>query len=122
MLPHLNNSPFECEGAPIAGSALDSSPSIIAYIGIGYTFGWWASVLFGCHYKAIIESLKPKLFIMGNNDGFTSLKQLDDVVKRSKGEASRIIVPDVGHFELEGPHYDEYLGEKIVEFCKRLQQ
>ena len=58
---------------------------------------------------------------MGNDDGFTSPKQLEDVVKRSKGETRRIIVPGVGHFELEAPHYDEYLGEKIVEFCDSLQ-
>jgi len=38
-------------GAPIAGSAVESFSFIKAYVGIGYVFGWWASIIFGSHYK-----------------------------------------------------------------------
>ena len=33
------------------------------YVALGYVFGWWASLLFGGHYRAVLESTKPKLFI-----------------------------------------------------------
>jgi uncharacterized protein len=53
-----------CAGAPIAGSAVPALPCIKAYVGIGYTFGWLASWLFGRHYTAVLQSHVPKLFIM----------------------------------------------------------
>lgn len=33
------------------------------YVAVGYVFGFWASVLFGRHYRAALDSPKPKLFI-----------------------------------------------------------
>jgi alpha/beta superfamily hydrolase len=34
-----------------------------SYVALGYVFGFWASILFGGHYKAVLESTKPKLFV-----------------------------------------------------------
>ena len=35
----------------------------LRYVALGYVFGFWASILFSGHYKAVLESTKPKLFI-----------------------------------------------------------
>ena len=37
------------------GNAVDGSINILAYIGIGYTFGFWASVLFGGHFRNVLD-------------------------------------------------------------------
>lgn len=75
-------------GAPIGGSALDRVPAFTGcvplcsrvprseraahparfalsrrYVALGYVFGWWASILFSGHYRAVLDSAKPKLFI-----------------------------------------------------------
>lgn len=102
-------------GAPIAGSALAAFPAV-AYVGIGYVFGRWASILFGGHYKAVVEADVPKLFIMGDNDGFTSVKQLESRVASCKGSTGVAIVRKVGHFELETDQYDSYISELIVKW------
>jgi pimeloyl-ACP methyl ester carboxylesterase len=34
-----------------------------SYVALGYVFGFWASILFGGHYTAVLESTKPKLFV-----------------------------------------------------------
>lgn len=69
-------------GAPIAGSAVDECENVIAYIGIGYVFGFWPSLLFRQHYNKILRSKKHKLFIMGDSDGFTSVEVLKDKMQR----------------------------------------
>jgi uncharacterized protein len=96
-------------GAAIAGSAIDELPQIEAYVGIGYTFGWMSSFVFGGHFDAISRSLKPKLFIMGDKDAFTTTKQLSDRVS-TMTNASTAIVPGSGHFDLEN-------DSKVVEVC-----
>jgi uncharacterized protein len=103
-------------GAPIAGSALREVPGVVAYVGIGYVFGIWASVLFGGHYQAVLEAEVPKFFIMGDKDGFTSVKQLEARVASCKGFTSSVIVPNVGHFELETDHYDVYITDIIIKW------
>lgn len=60
-------------GAPIAGSALADIPRCIGYVGIGYTFGKMAGILFGSHYSKVDQVDVPKLFIMGTKDGFTTV-------------------------------------------------
>eukprot|EP00897_Mesotaenium_endlicherianum_P010410 jgi/Mesen1/9398/ME000614S08653 len=106
-------------GAPIAGSALSLAPAVHAYVAIGYTFGRWSSVLFGRHYSAVLQCPKPKLFIMGTNDGFTSVKQLDSRVTSANGETVTHFVEGRGHFELEGPAYDSHMAEVITDFSQR---
>ncbi|OII74129.1 uncharacterized protein cubi_02931 [Cryptosporidium ubiquitum] len=69
-------------GAPIAGSAVDECENVVGYIGIGYVFGFWPSLLFKQHFNNILRSKKHKLFIMGDSDGFTSI----DVLKNKMHE------------------------------------
>ncbi|KAJ7517527.1 hypothetical protein O6H91_21G027500 [Diphasiastrum complanatum] len=107
-------------GAPIAGSAVDQVKEIVGYVGLGYPFGWLASVLFGRHNKSIIQSQKPKLFVMGTRDGFTSVKQLENKLKSAAGTVETHLVPGVGHFEMEGPTYDAKMADLIIDFAGKL--
>eukprot|EP01024_Parvocaulis_polyphysoides_P014160 TRINITY_DN15709_c0_g3_i1.p1 TRINITY_DN15709_c0_g3~~TRINITY_DN15709_c0_g3_i1.p1 ORF type:complete len:227 (-),score=24.38 TRINITY_DN15709_c0_g3_i1:316-996(-) len=108
-------------GAPIAGSAVRLFPNVKAYVAIGYTFGRLSSILFGGHYKNIITSEKPKLFIMGDKDGFTSIAQLDAKMKEFKGDLNeRKVFDGVGHFELETAKYDRQLASLILQFADKI--
>ena len=102
-------------GAAIAGSALDRVQEAVGYVGIGYTFGWASSWVLGSHYEAIMRSEKPKLFILGTKDGFTSVNQLNQRVTMMKNASAKLI-DDVGHFSLETPQYAKVTSELIAEF------
>ncbi|CAI5500576.1 unnamed protein product [Closterium sp. Naga37s-1] len=103
-------------GAPIAGSALPHCPQVDLYVGVGYTFGFFSSLVFGSHYANVLTWPGPKLFIMGAKDGFTSTKTLETKAGKAVGVAKVSIVEDVGHFGLEGPAYDEEVAKRVVEF------
>ncbi|KAI5080991.1 hypothetical protein GOP47_0004174 [Adiantum capillus-veneris] len=105
-------------GAPIAGSAVDKVEKVVAYVGLGYPFGRLASILLGRHQKPILESNKPKLFVMGTRDGFTTVKQLENKLKSAAGRVETHLVPGVGHFEMEGPDHDDQMATLIVDFSK----
>ncbi|KAK8935084.1 hypothetical protein KSP39_PZI013665 [Platanthera zijinensis] len=108
-------------GAPIAGSAVDKIEQVVGYVSLGYPFGWAASVLFGRHHEAILRSKKPKLFVMGTKDGFTSVKQLQNKLKSSTGRTETHLLDGVGHFQMEGPVYDALMVNLIVDFIQTLQ-
>lgn len=107
-------------GASIAGSAVDEVEQVVGYAGIGYTFGMLASVLFGRHQKAILESSKPKLFIMGTRDGFTSIKQLKNKLSSAAGRVETHLMEGVGHFQMEGPEFDGQMVNRILPFISSL--
>ncbi|CAI7917672.1 unnamed protein product [Closterium sp. NIES-53] len=111
--PHT---PFPHAGAPIAGSALPHCPQVDLYVGVGYTFGFFSSLVFGSHYANVLTWPGPKLFIMGAKDGFTSTKTLETKAGKAVGVAKVSIVEDVGHFGLEGPAYDEEVAKRVAEF------
>lgn len=130
-------------GAPYAGSAMEKVQQkqtqvkmISAFIAVGYTFGNFAWLGFGRHFSSVVGSstssfcgsassstqdvnIAHKLFIMGENDEFTSVEQLERMVAKMKAVNSSCrvdmdIVPDVGHFELESPSYDPIVAEKVI--------
>ncbi|CAI9106641.1 OLC1v1005844C1 [Oldenlandia corymbosa var. corymbosa] len=107
-------------GAPIAGSAVDLVDQVVGYVSIGYPFGFMASILFGRHHKAIIKSPKPKLFIMGTRDGFTSVKQLKNKLKSANGHVETHLIEGVSHFQMEGPSYDAEMVKLILRFIQSL--
>lgn len=107
-------------GAPIAGSAVDQIEEVIGYVSIGYPFGMTASILFGRHHKAILQSPKPKFFIMGTQDGFTSVKQLQNKLKSAAGRVETHLIDGVGHFQMEGPAYDIQMVDLILQFITSL--
>ncbi|CAI5495336.1 unnamed protein product [Closterium sp. Naga37s-1] len=112
----LSNLLSPTAGAPIAGSALPHCPQVDLYVGVGYTFGFFSSLVFGSHYANVLTWPGPKLFIMGAKDGFTSTKTLETKAGKAVGVAKVSIVEDVGHFGLEGPAYDEEVAKRVVEF------
>jgi len=93
---------------------------VIGYVSIGYPFGLMASVLFGRHHDAILKSEKPKLFIMGTKDGFTSVKQLQNKLKSAAGQVDTHLIEGAGHFQMEGPAFDAQMVEIIVKFINSL--
>ncbi|KAI3449906.1 hypothetical protein Pfo_006571 [Paulownia fortunei] len=103
-------------GAPIAGSAVDKIEQVVGYVSLGYPFGLMASILFGRHHKAILKSPKPKLFVMGTRDGFTSVKQLKKKLKSAVGRVETHLLEGVGHFKMEGPDYDNEMVNLILKF------
>ncbi|XP_059668506.1 uncharacterized protein LOC132313648 [Cornus florida] len=107
-------------GAPIAGSAVDQIEEVVAYVSLGYPFGLTASILFGRHHKAIIQSPKPKLFVMGTRDGFTSVKQLENKLKSAAGRTQSHLIEGVSHFQMEGPTYDAQMVDVIIRFVESL--
>nr|GEX13329.1 alpha/beta hydrolases superfamily protein [Tanacetum cinerariifolium]GEX40477.1 alpha/beta hydrolases superfamily protein [Tanacetum cinerariifolium] len=107
-------------GAPIAGSAVDQVDEIVGYVSLGYPFGLTASILFGRHQKTILQSPKPKLFVMGTKDGFTSVKQLANKIKTAAGRAETHLIEGASHFQMEGPAYDTEMANLIVTFISSL--
>ncbi|CDJ55971.1 hypothetical protein, conserved [Eimeria maxima] len=109
-------------GAPIGGSAVEQLPEIRGYVGIGYVFGFAASLLFRGHYKKILQSSKPKLFIHGDEDGFTSTATFTSYFNSAEDPKEKRIIPKVGHFEMEGPAYDAFMAAEIVKFIDKYLQ
>ncbi|KAJ8640856.1 hypothetical protein MRB53_017550 [Persea americana] len=107
-------------GAAISGSAVDQVEQVVGYVSLGYPFGLMASILFGRHQKAILESTKPKLFVMGTKDCFTSVKQLENKLKSAAGRHETHLLEGVGHFQMEGPAYDARMVDLIIEFIQSL--
>ena len=109
-------------GGPIGGSALDRLPAFTGFVALGYVFGWWASLLFGRHYQAVLDSAKPKLFVQGDRDEFTSVAQLRDwVVPRSRSQVTETqVLPGVSHFALEGSLWDAAAAQMAVDFATRV--
>ncbi|RXI03848.1 hypothetical protein DVH24_038122 [Malus domestica] len=93
-------------GAPIAGSAVNQIEQVVGYVSLGYPFGMLASILFGRHHKAVLQSSKPKLFVMGTQDGFTSVKQLKNKLKLCSRSVETHLIDGASHFQMEGPAYD----------------
>ncbi|XP_043691407.1 uncharacterized protein LOC122642066 [Telopea speciosissima] len=107
-------------GAPISGSAVDQVQEVVGYVSLGYPFGMLSSILFGRHYKTILQSPKPKLFVMGTSDGFTSVKQLENKLKSAAGRVETHLLEGVGHFQMEGPSYDSQMVDLILQFITSL--
>ncbi|XP_047308367.1 uncharacterized protein LOC124911880 [Impatiens glandulifera] len=107
-------------GAPIAGSAIDQVEQVVAFVSIGYPFGFMASILFGRHHKAILQSPKPKFFVMGTRDGFTSVKQLQGKLSAAKGRVETYLIEGASHFQMEGPAFDDQMVGLILTFIASL--
>ena len=130
-------------GAPFAGSAMSNllemkdmsqtDMDLKAYIGVGYTFGRFASLAFGGHFSSVVGSnkkseddckrLPPRLFVMGENDEFTSVQQLTDKTTemRKYGETEVSLVRGVGHFQLESPGYDPIVADIAIDWLGKLK-
>ncbi len=62
-----------------------------SYVALGYVFGFAASILFSGHYRAVLDSKKPKLFVQGDRDEFTSTSQLQEVCTSARRSLSSLL-------------------------------
>ena len=105
-------------GAPVAGTALDRTAAV-GLIAIGYTFGALSAIAFRGHFGPVLRSPKPKLFLQGQCDEFTSPTQLEARLRDARGDNESFVFPNVGHFELEAPGYDGVVAGKVVSWVVR---
>ena len=105
-------------GAAIAGAALDYSVRVKAACLIGYTWGWMSSFLFGWAFAALERSSKPKLFVVGDRDEFTSMATYESKISALAGAKEMKLIPGKNHFEIEGPAYDSAVVEWFDQFLK----
>jgi len=104
-------------GAPLAGAVLDYSPRIKGGLMIGYVWGFWASILFGWAYEPLQKCCKPKLFVIGDRDEFTSVAQYQTRMAVLQGHVNiPKIIEGKNHFEIESPVYDDQVTTWLDEF------
>jgi len=106
-------------GAPLAGAALDSSHRVKGAAFIGYVWGFWASFLFGWAYSSIESCEKPKLFIVGDKDEFTSMSQYNSKMSKLRGISNHMkVIEGKNHFQIESPEYDATVSQWIDDFLR----
>jgi len=107
-------------GAPIAGSALEEGGDIMkGYVGIGYPFGRMASLFFSAHHRNILHSNKPKLFVMGTADEFTSVSTFETKFEQASEPKFKKLFDKVSHFELETSKFDEDIAQLVADFVEK---
>jgi alpha/beta superfamily hydrolase len=94
-------------GSAIGCGCIDEVPEMIAFAAIGYPLGWAASLIFGSHYTKA-KTTKPKLFIQGDWDQFTSESQLVSWMQDLQGEKEMAIIKGADHFFFD--HEDEMVS------------
>lgn len=110
-------------GAALAGSVIDFSDRIIGGLFIGYTFGFWSSFLFGWAHHYIKQSSKPKLFMVGTADEFTSMSTYYSKIGALSGSLNEInIIEGKNHFQIEDAVYDKYAVDLINGFIQKIKQ
>eukprot|EP01041_Mallomonas_annulata_P003908 gene3908-7795_t len=106
-------------GAPLAGALLDYSPRIKGGMFIGYVWGFWASILFGWAYTPIKISTKPKIFVIGDRDEFTTLAQYKVKMSELQGPINIAkVIEGKNHFEIESPLYDDMVTDWLDDFIR----
>ncbi|KYQ89577.1 hypothetical protein DLAC_09533 [Tieghemostelium lacteum] len=86
-------------GSVIAGSVIDEIPEVIAYTAISYPFGPLTFMLLGPLLQSTLDSLKPKFFVTGDQDNFTSTSTFKKRLSQMKGEDITFkIIPNLDHF------------------------
>ena len=106
-------------GATLAGAALDTSHRVKGAALIGYVWGFWASFLFGWAYHSIEVCDKPKLFIVGDKDEFTTMSQYRTRISKLPGNINQMkIIEGKNHFQIESSAYDEIVSEWIDDFLR----
>jgi uncharacterized protein len=104
-------------GAPVAGYLLDSSSAVLGGVFVGYVWGCLTSIVFGWAYRAIAQSTKTKLFVVGDRDEFTSLAQYESRISALAGDKNEMrLISGKNHFEIEGPQYDQTVAKWAIDF------
>ncbi|KAN0028954.1 hypothetical protein ACTFIV_010822 [Dictyostelium citrinum] len=88
-------------GSVIGSSIADTHDSVKAFSSISYPFGPLTLMLLGSLLKYALNSPKPKLFLTGDSDNFTSVstfKKRMSEFKHSTNLETKIFDGDVDHF------------------------
>ena len=91
----------------MAANVIDARPEILGYAGIGFPFSvLWALTLFngGTVRDAIQRSTKPKLFVQGDADTFTSKASFTDALAQVAPTATVAWLPNCDHFFFDREH------------------
>jgi alpha/beta superfamily hydrolase len=105
-------------GSAIACGCVDEMEEIKGYCAIGYPYGWWSSWMFGSHYPKA-KSKKPKLFLLGDCDQFTSESSLDSYMSDLEGEKKKVIIPGADHFFFD---YEEHLDKNVENWLREFHK
>lgn len=114
-------------GATVCGGAIDKRDFIATYVAIAYPLGHWfsrgvlgvgAKILMHAHTPALKESTKPKLFLIGTADDFTSRGATERFAKRCS-EPWRVETHEgCDHFGFVSPPWCERAGRDARGFFK----
>mmetsp|Transcript_8168 Transcript_8168/g.9058 ORF Transcript_8168/g.9058 Transcript_8168/m.9058 type:complete len:227 (-) Transcript_8168:154-834(-) len=97
-------------GSVISCSVADEIRAVRAFAGISYPFGPLSLMLLG-HLLEKANSTKPKFFIMGDNDNFTSISKFNRRLEALPDPKEQVILRGADHF---------YAGYE-EELCQALQ-
>lgn len=84
-------------GSAIACGVVDELDEIKGYCAIGYPYGWTTSIMFSSHYPKAITK-KSKLFVIGDNDQFTSVSTLKYFYDSLEGDKDFQVLEGADHF------------------------
>jgi alpha/beta superfamily hydrolase len=70
--------------------------------------------MFGSHYPKA-KSKKPKLFLLGDYDQFTSENSLDSFISSLEGEKKKVMIPGADHFFFD---FEEHLDKNVEIWLK----
>mmetsp|Transcript_9390 Transcript_9390/g.11254 ORF Transcript_9390/g.11254 Transcript_9390/m.11254 type:complete len:227 (+) Transcript_9390:86-766(+) len=82
------------------------------YVLIAYPRGFITSFIFQSHYN-LAKTTKPKYFIIGNQDNFTSVSKLEKFVDGLPGPKEIAVVEGADHFFL---HRESEVARKVIEW------
>eukprot|EP01132_Coremiostelium_polycephalum_P002630 gene2630-3267_t len=85
-------------GSVISSSIADQVDEVVGFVAISYPFGPLTLMLLGHLLDPAINSTKPKLFVIGDDDTFTGVSKFKSRVSEMKGIVKHKIFPGVGHF------------------------
>ena len=88
-------------GGPVGAGAIGALESIRGYTSVAYTLGIVTTALFAPQTLRVMCSKKPKLFIMGGHDMFTSVFVFKIWMAIARQPRHAVLVPAAGHFDLE---------------------
>ena len=103
-------------GGPVGAGAVGALKSIRGYTSVAYTLGLVTTLLFLPQTLRILLSPKPKLFILGNHDIFTSTAMYKLMMWLCRKPRTAVLVPNAGHFDLEYSPYSKLDAQLVASF------
>ena len=79
-------------GSVVAASVANNLDFILGYVAISYPFTFIPDFISQAH------TLKPKLFLMGSRDDFTTIKAFNAEFERFPHPKAKQIIPNIDHF------------------------